>query len=103
MQDDLQQAITSHPDGVTIRVYVAPRSSANGVIGLHNGELKITLTAPPVDGAANRALLEFLAKVLGASKSDVSLASGESSRHKVVRLNRISASDVMERLGQTAK
>lgn len=69
-----------------IRVYVAPRASANRVVGAHNGAVKITLTAPPVEGAANKALVEFLAKLLGVPKGDVELASGESSRSKVVRV-----------------
>ncbi len=98
MQDDLQQAITSHPDGVTIRVYVAPRSSADSVIGLHNGELKIALTAPPVDGSANKALVEFIAKKLGVPKYAVSIAMGETSRHKIVHVIGVSAPDSVERL-----
>ena len=79
-------------------VFVAPRSSANGVLGLHNGELKIALTAPPVDGAANKALVELMAKKLGVSKGAVSLVSGETSRHKLIKATGISASDAAQRL-----
>src|SRR5947209_5989842 len=57
--------------GINIRVYVAPRASANKVVGVHNGAIKISLTAPPVDGAANKALLEFLAGVLGVPRSSL--------------------------------
>jgi uncharacterized protein (TIGR00251 family) len=55
-------------------------------MGVHNGALKVALTAPPVDGAANKALLEFLAKTLGVPKSGVSLVSGQASRSKVVQV-----------------
>jgi uncharacterized protein len=90
--------ISEDAAGVTIRVYVAPRSSANGVAGFHDGEVKVALTAPPVDGAANKALVEFIAKKLGVPKSAVSLVSGETSRHKLVRVNGIDASEAKGKL-----
>jgi uncharacterized protein (TIGR00251 family) len=86
------------PGGVTIRVFVAPRSSANNVSGEHNGAIKIALTAPPVEGAANRALVEFLAKLLGVPRSAVSLVSGETSRQKTVKALGISVEHVLEKL-----
>lgn len=84
---------------MSIRVYVAPRASANKVLGLHNGALKIALTAPPVEGAANKALVEFLAKVLGVPRSAVALLAGESSRHKVVSVAGVALDDALRRLG----
>jgi hypothetical protein len=78
--------VQSIPGGVTIRVFVTPRSSANKVVGEQNGAIKVALTAPPVEGAANKALVEFLAKLLGVPRSSVSLISGETSRQKTVRV-----------------
>ena len=86
-----QHGIETTPTGVIIRVYVAPRSSANKVIGVHNGEIKVALTAPPVEGAANRALIVFMAKALDVPRSSVTLQSGETSRHKVLRVEGIDA------------
>ena len=86
------------PGGVTIRVFVAPRSSANKVSGEHNGAVKIALTAPPVEGAANRALVEFLAKLLGVPRSAVSLVSGETSRQKTVKALGVSVEQAIEKL-----
>jgi uncharacterized protein (TIGR00251 family) len=86
MPDQESPWIKSTPTGVTINVYVAPRASINKVAGLHNKALKVTLAAPPVDGAANKALLEFLAKTFGVPRTAVSLVSGQASRNKVVQI-----------------
>ena len=86
------------PGGITIRVFVAPRSSANKVMGEHNGAVKIALTAPPVEGAANKALVEFLAKLLGVPRSSVSLVSGETSRQKRVKVLGVSVEQALEKL-----
>jgi len=86
IQDSSRFGIESTPGGVSIRVYVATRSSANRAIGEHDGALKVALTAPPVEGAANKALVEFLAKTLCVPKSAVTLVAGHTSRHKVVEV-----------------
>jgi uncharacterized protein (TIGR00251 family) len=70
------------PAGVELSIFVQPRASRNQVVGLHSDELKIKLTAPPVEGAANRECRIFLAKLCNIPKSHVTLISGESSRHK---------------------
>lgn len=86
------------PGGVTIKVSVAPRSSTNKVMGEHNGAIKVALTAPPVEGAANKALVEFLAKLLGVPRSVVSIVSGETSRKKTVKVLGVSAEHALETL-----
>jgi uncharacterized protein (TIGR00251 family) len=68
--------------GVELALYVQPRASRNKVVALHGEELKVALTAPPVDGAANKACQAFLAKLCGQSKSSLRIVAGESSRHK---------------------
>ena len=68
--------------GVEVFLYVQPRASRNKVVGLLDKELKVALTAPPVDGAANKACCVFLAKFCSLPKSCVMLVSGETSRHK---------------------
>ncbi|MBI5345222.1 MAG: YggU family protein [Deltaproteobacteria bacterium] len=73
------------PDGVSIRVRVQPRASRNEICGVHGGSLKVKLTAPPVEGEANKALIEFLSKFLKIKKSSLSIASGKTSREKMVR------------------
>lgn len=72
----------SRVDGVVIHLLVQPRASKNEIVGAQGEELKLRLTSPPVEGAANRLCCEYLAKRLGIAKSAVTLEAGESSRHK---------------------
>lgn len=78
-------------DSLLVRVFVQPRASRNQFCGIHEGELKLRLTSPPVDGAANECCREFLAKQLRVPKSAVSLISGETSRHKRLRIEGVTS------------
>ncbi len=69
-----------------LEVLVQPRASRTRVVGIHDGRLKIQLAAPPVDGEANAALVEFLAGALGVRRSDVAIERGETGRRKTVRV-----------------
>jgi uncharacterized protein (TIGR00251 family) len=77
-----------------IKVRVIPRSSRNQIIGVEDGTFKIKLTAPPVDGKANKALREFLAGRLGLAVGSVEIISGERSRQKTVRIQGLSLKEV---------
>lgn len=74
-----------------ISVYVQPRASKTVVAGMHDGCVKIKLAAPPVDGAANTALIEFVADQLGIAKSRVRITAGLTSRKKVVEADGVTA------------
>ena len=78
--------IRKNPDGVIFKVFVQPRSSKNTICGLHGDALKIKLTAPPVDNAANQMCTKFLAKLLGVPKSSIEILSGQTGRTKQVLL-----------------
>jgi hypothetical protein len=78
----------------TLTVRIQPRSSKNGVLRREDGSLKIRLTAPPVDGAANEALVEFLSKTLSVSKSAVEIVSGHTSREKRVKISGMGEADI---------
>jgi uncharacterized protein len=99
MSDRLPACIEPTSSGVILRVYVAPRSAGTKVLGLHDGMVKVALTAPPVDGAANKALIVFLAKMLGVSKSSVTIVAGETSRKKTVSVEGIEPEEAIRRLG----
>ena len=77
-------------DELLLAIRVAPRASRDAVLGVHDGALKVALTAPPVDGAANAALIKLLAKRLGVAKRDVRIVAGESSRTKRVACRGVS-------------
>lgn len=91
--------ITEHQDGVTFTVRVVPRARRSQLSGLHGRALKVRLTAPPVEGAANVALCDFLAEQLGVRPRAVKIMSGHTSRQKVVRVSGVSADTVRQRLG----
>ena len=82
--EDWAEALASHEDGTVIAVYAQPRASRSAVSGLYDGMVKVALAASPVDGKANKALLRFLADVLGVSRSSVSLVAGKTGRRKRV-------------------
>lgn len=73
-------------DGLVLNLHIQPRASRNEVCGVQDNALKIRLTSPPVDGAANKLCREFLAELFRVPKSAVEIVSGETSRHKRVRI-----------------
>lgn len=77
-------AIEQNKDGIRLRIFLQPKASKDYIAGIHDDELKITITAPPVDGQANAHLLKFLSKSFKVPKSSIILEKGELSRHKQV-------------------
>ena len=76
--------IQPHPEGLVLKIFVLPRSSKNMLAGRHGDALKIKLTAPPVEGAANKMCLTFLAQRLGLPKSSLEIVSGHTGRTKLI-------------------
>ena len=73
--------------GVLFKILVQPRASHTKIAGLHGDALKITLTAPPVDGAANKMVIAYLAKCLGVPKSRIEIKTGQTGRQKQILLH----------------
>lgn len=84
---------------VRFAVRVQPRASRSEIVGVHGDAMKIRLSAPPVDGAANAALVELIAEVLGVGRRAVRIVSGESSRSKVVEVEGVTAAAVLRLAG----
>jgi uncharacterized protein (TIGR00251 family) len=84
----------STDDGVRLTIRVQPRASRTEVVGPHGEALKIRLAAPPVDGAANRELVAFLAKRLRRPKSAITITGGEHARIKTVMVENAEAREV---------
>jgi hypothetical protein len=80
--------------GAVLEILVQPRASRTRVIGEHGGRLKVQLAAPPVDGEANAALVEFLAGALCVRRTDVRILRGETGRRKTVRVTGVTAAAV---------
>jgi uncharacterized protein (TIGR00251 family) len=87
--------------GISFDVLVTPRASRAKIGPVHDGRLKLAVTAPPVDGAANAAVIELLAEALGVAKSAVAVTAGAGSRRKTVRVAGVARARV-EALGRAA-
>ena len=90
--------IRESADTCTFAVRVQPRARRNEIVGEIGEALKLAITAPPVEGKANAACIELLAKTLKLPKSSVSIAAGETSRNKLVRVVGITADELRQRL-----
>jgi len=91
-------SVQENGDSISFSVKVQPRAKKNSITGEVGGALKLALTAPPVDGAANEACVDFFAKSLKVKRSSVTIASGERNRLKVVRVAGVTAQQFWERL-----
>jgi hypothetical protein len=93
-------AIQNSPEGSTFAVKVHPRAKKNAITGEVGDALKLAVTAPPVDGKASEACIEFFAKLLKVPRSSVTIAAGQTSRNKVIRVAGLTADEVRERIGR---
>ena len=90
--------LRAQPGGVQLSVKLLPRASANEIGAPLGDELRIRVTAPPVDAAANQALVELLARQLDCSRGRVELVRGQKSRHKVIQLHGFTPEEVLQKL-----
>ena len=81
------QAVEKVGQDLRLRLFLQPKASKDQIVGLHDSELKITITAPPVDGQANAHLLKFLSKLFKVPKSSLILEKGELNRHKQIYIH----------------
>ncbi|MCE0494126.1 DUF167 family protein YggU [Vibrio salinus] len=79
----MKTAWFEHSD-LHLRLYIQPKASRDSIIGIHGDELKVAITAPPVDGKANACLIKFLSKQCKVAKSHITIEKGEQGRHKQV-------------------
>jgi len=90
--------ITESKGMVTLTIKIVPRARKNQIAGIEGDALKIRLNAPPVEGKANEALVEFLAKTLGIARAQIEIVAGHTARRKIVRVRGISAREVKARM-----
>src|SRR5260370_597801 len=94
----LPSFVSAQKDGVLLSVKLQPRASLNEIGEPLGNELRVKVTAPPVDAAANKALVRLLAETLDCPRGQVELVRGHTSRHKVIKLHGLSAGTVLEKL-----
>jgi uncharacterized protein len=92
--------ISESAKGVTFAVKVHPRARKNALTGVAGDAIKLALNAPPVDGKANQAVIEFFAELFAIPRSSITIASGETNRNKVIRIGGVGAETVRQRLQQ---
>ena len=95
--------VTQGAQGVTFAVKVHPRARKNAITGVVGDALKLALTAPPVEGKANQAVIEFFADLFAIPRSSVTIASGETSRNKIVRVAGVSKPVAEQKLAENLK
>jgi len=91
--------IHQHESSASFSVRVHPRARKDAITGELGVALKLSLTTPPLEGRANEACIEFFAKLLRVPRSSVTIASGQKSRNKVIRIAGVTAQYVQDRLG----
>ena len=96
-------AIKESAKGISFAVKVHPRARKNAITGTVGDALKLALTAPPVEGKANQAVIEFFADLFAIPRSSVTIASGETSRNKVIRIAGVSKPAAEQRLAEHLK
>jgi uncharacterized protein (TIGR00251 family) len=95
-------AVTDHAEGCVLSVRAQPGARKAGVLGEHNGALKVAVTAPPEDGRANKALVEALREALGVKRSQVELIGGQASRDKRFLIRGVPRKDLEKRVAALA-
>ena len=96
--------LLQNPTGLRLRIFLQPKASRDQIVGLHDNELKIAITAPPIDGQANAHLLKYLSKLFKVPKSSIVLEKGELQRHKQIFIPEPKQMPVeLERLAKTSE
>lgn len=91
--------MASASESVHLRVLLSPRANKNAVVGMQGEDVKIKIAAPPVDGAANAALVKFLAKTLRLPADDITVVAGQTGRRKIVKIEGLGDTEVRAALG----
>ena len=86
--------LTESPQGISFAVRVQPRAKRDAIVGVVGEALKIALTAPPIEGRANEALIEFFSELLGIPRAAIAILSGQQNRNKVVRISGVTCTQL---------
>ena len=98
MSSDINNYFKITGNDIIIKVKIVPGSSKNKIIGVYNDSLKITITAPPVEGKANKKCIAYLAKYFNVAKSKIEIISGQTSKNKLIKIYDISQKEFLDKL-----
>jgi uncharacterized protein (TIGR00251 family) len=98
MSNDINDYFKSTGNDIVIKVKIAPGSSKNKIDGVYNNALKISITAPPVEGKANKKCITYLAKCFDIAKSKIEIISGKTSKNKLIKIYDISQKDFLDKI-----
>jgi uncharacterized protein (TIGR00251 family) len=98
MSKDINNYFKITGNDIIIKVKIVPGSSKNKIIGVYNDSLKITITAPPVEGKANKKCIAYLAKYFNISKSKIEIISGQISKNKLIKIYDISQKEFLDKI-----
>jgi len=98
---DSELQVQETGEGLELRLHVQPRAKRSEIAGVHAGALKLKITAPPVDDAANRAIIQYFSTLLGIPRSNIQILSGTKYRDKKLQIRGLSLPDFLNRLKGT--
>ena len=98
MSNDINDYFKITGNDIIVKVKIVPGSSKNKIIGVYNDSLKIAITAPPVEGKANKKCIAYLAKYFEVAKSKIEIISGQTSKNKLIKIYDISQKEFLEKI-----
>jgi uncharacterized protein (TIGR00251 family) len=98
MSSDINDYFEITGNDIIVKVKIVPGSSKNKIIGVYNHALKITITAPPAEGKANKKCIAYLAKYFDIAKSKIEIISGQTSKNKLIKIYDISQKEFLEKI-----
>ncbi|MBA3063724.1 YggU family protein [bacterium] len=98
MSNDINDYFKITGNDIVIKVKIVPGSSKNKILGVHNDAIKITITAPPIEGKANKKCIAYLAKYFDVAKSKIEIISGQTSKNKLIKIYDISQKEFLDKI-----
>ena len=98
MSNDINDCFKITGNDIKVKVKIVPGSSKNKIIGAYNNALKITITAPPVEGKANKKCIAYLAKYFDVAKSKIEIISGQTGKNKLIKIYDISQEEFLDKI-----
>jgi len=98
MSSSINDCLKIVGNDIVIKIKIVPGSSKNKIVGVYNNALKIAITAPPVEGKANKKCITYLAKYFDVAKSKIEIISGQTSKNKLIKIYDISQKEFLEKI-----